>query len=155
MLIPVERLVDGVVETLLSQVLPAIESRYARGQLYTAVDVLRNLRDRVEEKTSLAQTEADSAESALAGAAAALHGGPGEGTAARIEAVLAAAPSSPAAERVVALRAALVLALEAIDTLPTEIAAAARAALGGHLSMQALREVALLKPSLLAEISQG
>jgi hypothetical protein len=157
MLIPVERLVDGVVETLLQQVLPAVASRYARGQLYAVVDVLQNLRDRIEEKSALLRVEAEGAEAALARAATALRGGAGEEAGARIEAVLASAPAAdaPPAERVVALRAAVVLALQAIDALPADVAEGARAALGGHLGMQALREVAVLKPSLLAEISQG
>jgi hypothetical protein len=155
MLIPVERLVDGVVDTLLGEVLPAVESRYARGQLYAVVDVLRNLRDRIEEKRALAETEAAGAEAALVNAAAALREGAGAHVAARIESVLAAAPTSPATDRMVALRAALVLALEAVDALPPETAAPAHTALAAHLSTQALRDLTLLKPSMLAEISQG
>jgi len=155
MLIPIERLVDGLVQTLLEQVLPDVGSRYARGQLYAVVDVLRNLRDRIDERPALLEAEALSAESALLTAASTLRGGPGAEAAARIEAALAAAPASPLVERLVALRGAVVLALHAIDDLPPEIAAAAHTALGTHLGTQALREVTLLKPSLLAEISGG
>jgi len=155
MLIPIERLVDGLVQTLLEQVLPDVGSRYARGQLYAVVDVLRNLRDRVDERPALLEAEAASAEAALLAAAAGLRGGPGSEAAERIEAALAAAPAAPVAERLAALRGVVVLGMQAIDHLPPEVADRARVTLGGHLGGQALREVALLKPSLLAEISGG
>ena len=155
MLIPIERLVDGLVQTLLEHVLPDVGSRYARGQLYAVVDVLRNLCDRIDERPALLEAEATSAESALLSAASSLRTGPGAEAAARIEAALAAAPASPLAERLAALRGAVVLALHAIDDLPPESAEPARVTLSTHLGSQALREVTLLKPSLLAEISGG
>jgi len=155
MLIPIERLVDGLVQTLLEQVLPDVGSRFARGQLYAVVDVLRNLRDRIDERPALLEAEAASAEAALVAAASGLRGGAGSEASGRIEAALAAAPASPVAERLVALRGAVVLAMHAIDDLPPAVADPARAVLGAHLGGQALREVALLKPSLLAEISGG
>jgi len=155
MLIPIERLVDGLVQTLLEQVLPDVGSRYARGQLYAVVDVLRNLRDRIDERPALLDAEAASAETALVDAASALRAGAGGDAAARVEAALAAAPASPLAERLAALRGAVVLAMHAVDALPPEAADPARTVLATHLGSQALREVALLKPSLLAEISGG
>ena len=84
----VERLIDGVVQTLLEAVLPDLGNSFARGQLYAAVDVLRNLRDRVEPRTDLAEAESDSAAAALARAVAAL--GSASPLAARIDAALAA-----------------------------------------------------------------
>jgi hypothetical protein len=57
--------------------------------------------------------------------------------------------------RVAALREALVAALELCEALPVEVVRAPRAALAEHLGAQALRAVAPLKPSLLAEISRG
>ena len=70
MRIPVERLIDGVVQTLTESVLPDLATPFARGQLYAAVDVLKNLRDRVEPRADLADAESDSATAALAGALA-------------------------------------------------------------------------------------
>lgn len=149
----VDRLVDGVVQTLLEAVLPDLATPYARGQLYAAVDVLRNLRDRVEPRTDLANAESDSAAAALERTLAALHDAPA--AAAAIRAALGAVPSDPPLARTAALRAALVTALTAVDGLPADAARAARAPILEHLGGQTMRDVAVLKPSLLAEISQS
>jgi len=53
MTIPVETLIDGLARTLTDAVLPDVTSRFARGQLFAVVDVLRNLRDRLEVKAAL------------------------------------------------------------------------------------------------------
>jgi len=158
MQIPPEQLVDGCVETLQHHVLPAVGSRFARGQLYAVADVLRNLRDRIEEKGALAEGEAVSARGALAAAAGALRGAAdaaARALGAEIEAGIPAEDAGPAAARLEALRAAVSAALERLDGAAGDGAAGARAALGGHLAAQAVREVMLLKPSLLAEISKG
>jgi hypothetical protein len=152
--LPVETLLDGVVHTLTTAVLPGVTSRFARGQLYAAVDVLRNLRDRVEVKASLLDAEAASAAEALTAVIAALRDGGAAGPAAVLAEAVASAPHAPG-ERVVALRAALVLALEAVDAAPPSVAERARAALAAHLAAQAIRDLAVLKPSLLGEISRG
>ncbi len=178
MRIPVERLIDGVVQTLTDAVLPDVATPFARGQLYAAVDVLRNLRDRVEPRADLAEEESASAAAALerssgtleqvTGRSEELRGTPEEapGTreqahdtralAARIRAALAAAPLHPPTARAAALRAALVDALTAIAALPNaDVARAARAPIAEHLGAQAMRDVATLKPSMLGEISRG
>lgn len=147
----VDTLVDGVIRTLREAVLPAVHERFARGQLFAVLDVLNNLRDRIEFRTALATAEAESAAAALRAAAAAL---PGEARAA-LERAVAEAPAEPPAERAAALRAAVVLALETLSRLPPGVAAPARAALDRHLAGQALRDVMVLKPSLLEEISKG
>ena len=151
MLVPVEVLIDGVVRTLTESVLPDVRGRFARGQLYAAVDVLRNLRDRVDAKLALDEAEASSAAAALERAIATL---PPE-AAAPLRRAVDGAPAAPAAERAAALRAALVTALEAIDALPADVGAPARAAVLEHLAAQAVRDVMVLKPSLLTEISKG
>jgi hypothetical protein len=155
--IPPEALIDGCVETLQKHVLPALGSRFARGQLYTVLDVLRNLRDRVEPRIALFEAETESAAGALARAAEALRGGSRDAIAAAdaIDALLAASPSAPPAARRQSLDDALVVALDRIDALAEGPAEAARAALGGHLAAQAIRDLATLKPSLLEEISRG
>src|SRR5213595_2285290 len=105
MTIPVETLIDGLARTLTDAVLPEVTSRFARGQLFAVVDVLQNLRDRLEVKAALYEAEAASATAALERAAAALGR---EAAAARIVGALAAAAAGPPAERTAALRAALV-----------------------------------------------
>ena len=153
MRVPAERLIDGVVQTLVDAVLPDLTTPFARGQLYAAVDVLRNLRDRVEPRADLAEAESESAAAALAAAVAAL--GAGSPVGAGIAATLAALPATPPAARQTALRAALVDALTAIATLPQATARPARAPIAQHLGAQAMRDVAVLKPSMLGEISRG
>jgi predicted component of type VI protein secretion system len=149
--IPVDVLIDGVVRTLIESVLPDVTTRFARGQLWAAVDVLRNLRDRIEPSAALDDAEAVSATDALRRAAAALP----DAARARVDATLAAAPDAPPAARVAALRAGLTAALEVIDDLPVELAGPARAAIHEHLAAQVMRDLAVLKPSLLGEISKG
>lgn len=153
MRVPVERLIDGVVQTLTDAVLPDLATPFARGQLYAAVDVLRNLRDRVEPRADLANTESDSAVVALERAAAALTKAPA--LAIRIADAITNAPTAPAAARVEALRTAVVETLTALAALPDADARPARAPLLEHVGAQSMRDVAVLKPSLLNEISRG
>ena len=156
MLIPIDRLIDGVVQTLTEAVLPDVRTPFARGQVYAAIDVLRNLRDRIEEKVAFLEAEIGSAQEALDQAVANLRaGGAGDAVAAQIAAARAAAPQTPASARRASLRQTLIEAMTALDTLPGETAAAARAAIATHLASQAMRDVADLKPSLLSEISRG
>lgn len=154
MRIAVERLIDGVVQTLTEAVLPDVGSSFARGQLYAAIDVLRNLRDRVEPRADQAEEESASAVAALERAIAALAD-PAPPRADELRAALAALPDGPPLARVIAVRAVLVGALEAIATLPADVARATRRPLAEHLGAQAMRDVAPLKPSMLGEISRG
>jgi hypothetical protein len=147
-MIPLETLLDGLERTLTASVLPDVGSRFARGQLYAVVDVLRNLRDRIEPRAELLAAETESAAAALERVAAVLDAQP-------LREALAAAAGVPLATRVVALRAALVDALGRIDALPDDRAREARAALNAHLAAQAMRDLAVVKPSLLSEISKG
>jgi hypothetical protein len=147
-MIPLGTLLDGLVRTLTESVLPDVGSRFARGQLYAVVDVLRNLRDRIEPRAALLAAEAESAAAALERVAAVLDADP-------LRAALAAAAAAPLDARVAALRAAIVEALELIDALPDDRARDARAVVNAHLAAQAMRDLAVVKPSLLSEISKG
>jgi hypothetical protein len=151
-LIPPERLIDGCLQTLREEVLPELSSRAVRGRLFAVLDVLNNLRDRIEPRREPAETESSSAEQALRGLAAALRDAGRAQQAADLERALADAPAAPPAARAAALRELLA---GAIATRPEGLAAAEQAALRAHLAPQALRDLALLKPSLLAEISKG
>jgi len=151
MQLAIETVLDGVMRTLREAVLPSVEGRFARGQLFAVLDVLQNLRDRVQPRADLDDAEAASAETALRAVVATLDGD----AAAPLASALADAPAGPPAARAAALRAALVRALALLDDLPDETTAAARAAIAQHLAAQAMRDVATLKPSLLEEISKG
>ena len=151
MQLSVETLLDGVMRTLREAVLPAVGERFGRGQLFAVLDVLQNLRDRVEPKAELAEVEAASAAAALERAAQALP--PPDGP--ELTRALTNAPAGPPVARAAALRAIMVRAYELLDALPDERGAAARSALAEHLAAQTMRDVAVLKPSLLEEISKG
>jgi hypothetical protein len=139
-------LIDGVMRTLREAVLPDVQTRFARGQVWAVLDVLNNLRDRIAPDPTQLQAEIDSATVALTQAIATLHLPAAE----PVVTALAAAPVLPLGDRVVALRAALVVALDATATHPE-----ARAPVLAHLSAQAMRDIMCLKPSLLQEISKG
>jgi hypothetical protein len=151
-LIPLERLIDGCMQTLREEVLPEVASRAVRGRVFAVLDVLNNMRDRIEEKAAPAAAEADSAAAALLAFAAALRAGSDAAGATALENAVAALPKEPAAVRATGLRALLA---GAIAARPQGLSQAERDALRTHLSGQALRDVMLLKPSLLSEISKG
>lgn len=155
MLIPVETLIGGVIHTLKTDVLSAVQPGFARGQLFAALDVLQNLQDRVEEKAELHTVEADSAHAALTKVVAVLRDAGATDVLAQVEVTITGAPAAPPHARSAGLRAALVQTLDALEGLPAETANAARAAIGEHLAVQAMRDVANLKPSMLNEISKG
>jgi hypothetical protein len=150
-LVPIETMIDGVVRTLTERVLPDVPTRFARGQLYAVIDVLRNLRDRVEPRASLFEDESTSIAAALARVAPLLSAASKR----TLDAAVAEVPPAPAAARLAALRSALLMALDALDDLAPADAAEARAAIAEHLVAQTMRDLAVLKPSLVGEISKG
>jgi hypothetical protein len=149
-----QALIDGVARSLHEQVLPHVESRTARGQLWAVIDVLRNLGGRVEFAIAPLEEEARSTAGVLATLVARLRDAGHEAPAAAIEARVAAAPATPASAHADALRDALVAAFAELDALPAATDAL-RPILGGHLAAQAVRALANLQPSLLEEISRG
>jgi hypothetical protein len=155
MLIPIEKLIDGVIETLRESVLPDVGSRFARGQLFAAVDVLQNMRDRVEEKAVIAQAEVASIENALGQLTPMLEEAGEMALAGRVSQLMQQDGEAPPAERAKALRDGFVSLFAHIAALPPDLAESAGAILGQHLAGQVVREVLVLKPSLLREISEG
>jgi hypothetical protein len=150
-LVPIETMIDGVIRTLTERVLPDVPTRFARGQLYAVIDVLRNLRDRVEARASLFEDESTSIAATLARVVPHVSGSSRTG----LEAAVADVPPAPPSARLGALRAALVLALDVIDDLPPTASTAAHAAVAEHLAAQTMRDLAVLKPSMVGEISKG
>lgn len=157
MYITLERLIDGCIRTLHDGVMPEVGTRIARGQVWAVIDILQNMRNRIEEKVELLAAESDSAEQALEQLGVALRDSGAEDAAAALARACDAAPAGPAAERAGALRAALVQAIDALYALPSRDALpeAAREALGAHLGPQAVRDVLPLTRTKLGEISKG
>ena len=156
MRVSVERLLQGVAQTLLEQVLPHVDGRVARGQLYAAIEVLRNLERRADWAEAPLATEVASAETALRSAAAALCTAQHEPLARRIEAAVTSWPGAPIAARALAARTTLGELFAWLDEATPAAADVARPALAAHLAAQAVRDVSLLAPgSLLEEVSRG
>jgi hypothetical protein len=157
MYITLERLIDGCIHTLRDDVMPEVGTRIARGQVWAVIDILQNMRNRIEEKAELFEAESASAEQAIAQLGAALREAGAGNEAAALERACAEAPAGPPGERARALSTALVQAVEALYALPSRDALpeAARAALGAHLGPQAVRDVLPLTRSKLHEISKG
>jgi hypothetical protein len=61
-----ERLFDGMIDVLQTRVIPRIQDEFARGQAYGAIDMLRNLKPRVEWAVGPIREDVE-AELALAG----------------------------------------------------------------------------------------
>ena len=135
--------------------LPHLEKRSARGQLYAVLDVLQNLRDRIEEKTAPLEDEADSARMALEQIAAVLRDAGDAAAADAVAAAMTSAAGESTKDRAATLGRTLVSAIEALYALSSGMPEAARRALAAHLGPQAMRDVVPLKPSLLNEISKG
>ncbi len=154
MLIPPESLIDGAMRTLREQVLPDVETSFARGQLYAVIDVLNNLRDRIEVKAAIHDADAGAARQSLDGALEAITAAGAEALAADVRAALPA-PDAEAAARAEALRHALRILLERRSEVPADAAESVDAAVRGYLVGQAIRDIAHLKPSMLSEISKG
>ena len=73
MYITLERLIDGCIHTLREDVMPEVGTRVARGQVWAVIDILQNMRNRIEEKAELCEAESVSSEQALAQLVSALR----------------------------------------------------------------------------------
>lgn len=155
MLLSPEALIDGMMRTLRDEVLPAVGGGYARGQLYCVLDVLNNLRDRVEAKAAHLETDATAAQEALEAVVAILRAAGHGAEAERLQAACEAAPTDPPSERAAALRGLVGAAIVAAERLEGARAGEAQNAIRGYLVPQVVRDIATLKPSMLAEISKG
>ena len=149
-----QALIAGVVRALQEQVLPQLASKTARGQLWAAIDVLRNLSGRIEPATPPLEEEARSAETALRSLAEQARSD-AAALASELTTRLEALPAAPIGARVDALRTLLCDAFERIDALPPAQGDALRPLLGGHLAAQAVRDLSQFQGSLLDEISRG
>ncbi len=99
MYITLERLIDGCIHTLRDEVMPEVGTRVARGQVWAVIDILQNMRNRIEEKAELFEAESASAEQALAQLVAALCDAGAGSDAAALERACADAPTGPPGER--------------------------------------------------------
>jgi hypothetical protein len=158
MYLETEKLIDGVMTSLREDVLPDLATARARGRVWAILDILNNLRDRIEPRCESAQAECESARDAIAGCAAVLRAGSRHADADRLMSLLSEADKTAPDlhARVAALRAVVVEAVglaRAIDDVAQR--QAAFAPLESHIAMQSMRDLTGLKVSLLSEISKG
>ena len=145
-MVEIDRILDGVARTLENSVLPALDGGFARGQLFAVLEVLGSLQGQVQWGGILLENEANALSTLIAQAAGATDGE----LAGRLRAY-AASDGAPLAERLHQGRALVCALIEAGVADDGELAAAVDA----HLANDTIFKAMALKPSRLAEISQG
>lgn len=145
-MIEIDRILEGVAQTLERTVLPAVGGGYARGQLFAVLEALGGLQGQVKWGGMLLDNEAASL-AALASEAAAVLDGELGARAASV-AAMAAEPLDDRLREGRALVCALIDAGHADD-------GALVASIHGYLANDAIFKAMGLRPSRLAEISQG
>jgi hypothetical protein len=149
-MIEADRLLDGLARTLEETVLPSVGSGYARGQLFAVLDVLANLQGQVQWGGPALDHEATTLETLAAEALALGEGALDPVLHERAEA-MARSGAAPLAERLRAGRELVVALIEAgcADRGPLA------ATIDGYLTSDTLFKAMALRPTRLAEISQG
>jgi hypothetical protein len=157
MRLPPAVILAGVARTLEEDVLPAVESRAARGLVFTALEVLANLQDLVEWRVDVREEELATAAAALGEAAARFEECGLAADAARVrDAVAAAECLADRAARGHALDAALEDVFVVADRERERPGIdAAHAAVRVHIVNQTIRDVMRAQRPLLNRISQG
>lgn len=144
-----DRLLAGIAETLEQAVLPELDSGFARGQLYAVLEVLGGLQGQLAWGGMLLENEAAALAELLSGLSDLPDRVPGDlGERVRAYAGLAAAPLADRLREGRALVCALIDAGVADD-------GDAKAAVEAFLANDTIFKAMALRPSRLAEISQG
>lgn len=152
-----ERIFDGLIEMLRDQVLPRLADDFARGQVYCAMDLLANLKTRVELSPSALRDEV-AEEAELVARVSQLLAGAGP-TAPHI----APPPALPKSAELAAAQAALDEHLCAVvdwisahrAEIPAERAEAVERAIRDQQRARLKREVKLTAPTLFGQMSRG
>lgn len=142
----IDRILDGVARTLEDSVLPALDGGFARGQLFAVLEVLGNLQGQVQWGGMLLENEANALSMLIAQAAAATDGELAENLRG-----YATSGSAPLAERLHEGRGLVCALIEAGLADDGDLAAA----VDTHLANDTIFKAMALRPSRLAEISQG
>lgn len=152
-----DRIFDGLIEMLRDQVLPRLADDFARGQVYGAMDLLANLKTRVELSPSALRDEVAEEVELIARVSEILAGlGPAAPA-------IAPPPPVPRASELAAAQAALDEHLcRIIDwisehraEIPAERAEAAERAIRDQQRARLKRAVKLIAPTLFGEMSRG
>ena len=154
-----ERIFDGVIDALQSRVIPKIQDESARSQAYGALDMLRNLKPRVEWALGPLQDDIARQLALVARIAALTENAPGA-PAEPAETVL---PSRPTAAELEPMRDLLDRYLcevlrwvaEHRERLPAGHDDEIESAIRNQQRVRLKREVKLTAPALFGEISRG
>jgi hypothetical protein len=163
-MIEADRILEGLAHTLEETVLPALGGGYARGQLYAVLEVIGGLQGQLQWGGMLSENEASTL-AALAVEAASTLEGPLKEHASSV----AARTAAPLADRLREGRALVCALIDAgyADAAPAGAMHAApagamhaetgalAASINGYLANDAISRAMALRPSRLAEISQG
>jgi len=152
------RLLDGMIATLRNEIIPRLDDEFARGQAFGAVDLLNNLKPRIDWLVTPLFEEVRDQRALLAQLADILDG-TGAPLAQTVEALDAGTPAH-ALESVRNAQDTHICAL--IDwlaheraALPPATVASAEAAFKQHMQTQLKREMSLTPKPLFAEIARA
>ncbi len=153
------RLIDGMIVQLRTEIIPRLDDEFARGQAYGVVDVLNNLKPRIDWLVTPLAEEVAEQQNLLVALQAAFGGEAGFPAAAAAQ---QPAPGATARD-IEALRNSLDEQIcEAIDwlgrqraNLPPERVQETEAEIKAHLQRQLKRELSLTPKPLFGEISKG
>ncbi len=155
-----QRIFDGIIDVLHSRVIPKIHDESARSQAYGALDMLRNLKPRVEWAVGPMRDDVV-AELSLCGRIAALlenakPAPPSAPTESPPTFGLTAAELEPLRDRLDEyLCEVLRWIAEHLETLPSATASEIETAIRDQQRVRLKREVKLTAPQLFGEISRG
>ena len=152
MTIPLERLIEGLITTMRTDVIPGVPDGYAKGQAIGIVDILNGIRGRVEwtREPALESVRAklallDKVRALLPGLPDAQAGGPPE--------TLSSAELFATRDRLDALIGEALKAAFAAG--PGQAPEEALALIKAHIHDEAAREMKLTRKPLFAEIASG
>ncbi len=169
MIIELQRMLQGIVETLDEEVGPCVTGGHARAQFYSSLDLLNNLSSKLDWSQPLLRTEIEGVEAALGAAQPSIEQVRGEtallGKAADAITGLLASPTGESDDLVARVHACNQVLEDAIAAIndpkadfsdaTEEVLTKARESIHDHLRDQAIREAFYIKPMMLTKISQG
>jgi hypothetical protein len=149
------RLIEGMIATLRTQVIPNVSDGYARGQAIGVIDLLNNIAPRVEWARGAIVEALTARQQAIGGARALLPEAPAVARGPSDSALAAADSDTLAAERD-RLDGEIADLLEYAHRIaPKDSAVAATTLLREHIHAELMREMKSTRKPLFAEIAKG
>lgn len=164
MILPLPRLLRGIIDTLEQQVAVALSAGSARAQLYACLDLINNLADKIDWKHEILEAETSGVEEVLRASVPLLKRmGPRFADLSRkVSERLQSPPESDLFERrrrlnqdLEDLIAAVNDPTAAFDRSEDLLAGQIRQHIHAHLRNQTIRDALYLKPMMLKKISEG